>query len=495
MIGRRIPNIGGTLRRFYSSVGSSTVLPLSRCINDIYSSPPDSNTRISLQGWVSGARISKNVAFVDIFDGTTHDNVKCVIKPPSLLPNTVKTGSSIEVDGIWTEGRGKQKYEVQVDNTKDPAAKLRVVGEVDDLYPLLKKRHTDQYLRTIPEYRWRAADAASILRFRSKVETSLVNFFDQHSFTKTHPPIMTSSDCEGAGEMFKVESSTKLGNNQTFFGKETYLTVSTQLHLEVLCAALSRVWTLTPCFRAEESDTNRHLSEFWMLEAEMAFVDKVDQLTKFSEMMIKDVVQKLVSDTDGMGSNLLESATKDHAEAMRKRWELLLQQDNWASITYTEAIKILIDAYERGQASFQYIPKWGESLRSEHEKWLAGEHFRNPVFVTDYPLEEKAFYMKVNDDDSTPAPTVGCYDLLVPDIGELIGGSLREHEFEKLSTEIRRRKMNAEPLEWYLAQRRNGTFPHGGFGMGFERLLQYLTCTENIKDVIAFPRTVNNCLC
>lgn len=484
-----------TIRRISFRSMSSKALSLPKCINEIYHNPPVTPSRIQLDGWISGVRTSKNVAFVDVMDGTTHKDVKCIVKPPSLVSPEMKIGASVRIDGIWSQGRGKQAYEVQLDGKNNKDANIKVIGGVQDLFPLLNKKHTDQYLRTIPEYRWRKPDQASILRFRSKVETSLINFFDQSSFTRTHPPIMTSSDCEGAGEMFTVESASKGKDDPSFFGKETYLTVSTQLHLEVLCAALSRVWTLTPCFRAEKSDTNRHLSEFWMLEAEMAFITDVSQLTDFCEAMIKNVVKKLVLDEDGMGSNLLDTATQSEKLAIQKRWGFLIQQDKWASITYTSAIKILRDAFDAGKADFKYKPSWGESLKSEHEKWLAGKYFKNPVFVTDYPLDEKAFYMKINQGESTPAPTVACYDLLVPDIGELIGGSIREEDFNKLDSEIKRRKMDIAPLKWYLAQRQNGTFPHGGFGMGFERLLQYLSCRENIKDVIAFPRTVNNCLC
>lgn len=483
--------------RSFSSIVKQ-ISPLQKCIKEIYQSPPNVDSKIELKGWVSGVRSSKNVAFVDMVDGTTQKDVKCIIRPPSLLPEGVKVGVSLSMNGVWSEGKGKQKYELQLNKSKNEDAKIDIIGGVEDLYPLLKKKHTEQFLRTIPEYRWRQPHAAAILRFRSKVEKSLVNFFDSQNFTKTHPPITTSSDCEGAGEMFKIDAASNNPKEATFFGKETYLTVSTQLHLEVLCAALSRVWTLTPCFRAEKSDTNRHLSEFWMLEAEMAFVNHVRQLTDFSELMIKNVVQKLLSDEDGMGSNLLETASKEDADAMKKRWQMLLQQDKWASITYTQAIKILREAHEAGKADFRYKPTWGESLKSEHEKWLAGKYFKNPVFVTDYPLEQKAFYMKINEPDGylkELPPTVACYDMLVPDIGELIGGSVREESYEKLNSEIQRRNMNPKPLDWYLAQRKNGTVTHGGFGMGFERLLQYLTCKDNIKDVIAFPRTVNNCLC
>ncbi|GME88659.1 unnamed protein product [[Candida] boidinii] len=244
---------------------NSQKFPLNPCINEILTNPPLPNTKIQVSGWIKASRISKNVAFIDIVDGTNHQDVKCIVRPPSLLPETLNTGSSIEVSGVWSEGKGKQKFEVQV--TSENEGKVDVLGEIEELYPLQKKNHSIQFLRTIPQYRWRTESLASILRFRSQVETNLVNFFNKHSFIKTHPPIVTASDCEGAGEMFRIESNSMLTNEkeqEKFFGKEAFLTVSTQLHLEVLCAALNRVWTLTPCFRAEESDTNRHLSEFWI---------------------------------------------------------------------------------------------------------------------------------------------------------------------------------------------------------------------------------------
>jgi asparaginyl-tRNA synthetase len=480
------------LRRLHSS---NIDLPLSiKEILDTKNPKVKTDATIEVNGWISSSRVSKNVAFLDIKDGTTNEGVQCVIRPPSLLPEDLKNGTGIQLKGIWSEGKGKQKHELIVSDKN--SGRIEILGGVDELFPMIKKEHTLPFLRTIPEYRWRYQSLAALLRFRSQVETTLVNFFDSENFTKTHPPIVTASDCEGAGEMFKIESSSKLDNDEKFFGKDAYLTVSTQLHLEVLCAALNRVWTLTPCFRAEESDTNRHLSEFWMLEAEIAFVTEVSQLTKFSEKMIKSVVRNLVENTNNMGSNLVVSVEKSTIETMTNRWNMLLSKE-WDSITYTEAVKILQTAYDSKKASFVTRPVWGDSLKSEHEKWLAGEYFQNPVFVTDYPISEKAFYMKINEPrrEGELEPTVACFDLLVPHIGELIGGSMREHNLQKLKQEIERRGMDVTPLQWYLNLRENGSVPHGGFGMGFERLLQYLSCTENIREVIPFPRSANNCAC
>lgn len=472
-------------------VATQAVLPV--CSRQILENVPETNTPIELNGWIASQRRSKNVAFLDIVDGTTSESIQCIIRPPTLLPLDLKRGSGVQINGVWSESRGAQKYEVQVTDKND--GKINILGPVEDLFPMIKKDQKLQYLRSIPEYRMRDPRLGALMRFRSQVETTLVNYFDSEMFTKTHPPIVTAADCEGAGELFRIESKSKLGNDEYFFGKEAYLTVSTQLHLETLCAALNRVWTLTPCFRAEESDTNRHLSEFWMLEAEISFVEDVSQLTTFSEMMIKSVVEKLVNNHNNMSKNLIDTVDANVVEMMKERWEMLLSK-KWDSVTYTEAIRIIQSAYDNGTVEFiAKKPVWGDSLCSEHEKWLAGAHFKNPVFVTDYPLEDKAFYMKINEPrEGEKAPTVGCFDLLVPDVGELIGGSMREHEITKLEEEIKRRGMDVAPLQWYLNLRKNGSVPHGGFGMGFERLLLYLSCTENIKDVIPFPRSANNCL-
>lgn len=483
---------GNKLLKLQQVRGMSTNSELPLCTKELLTNKtPESNISVEINGWVSSSRVSKNVAFLDIKDGTTDEGIQCVIRPPTLLPTNIKNGTGINVNGVWSEGKGKQKYEVQV-NDKN-GGKVNILGEVDELFPMIKKDNSAQFLRTIPEYRWRDERLAAILRFRSQVETTLVNFFDSQSFTKTHPPLVTASDCEGAGELFKIESSSKLDKNEKFFNKDAFLTVSTQLHLETLCSALNRVWTLSPCFRAEESDTNRHLSEFWMLEVEISFVNDVSQLTKFAEKMIKSVVQNLVDNRDNMGSNLINTSDKSNVEKMTNRWNMLLSKE-WDSITYTKAIEILQTSYDSKTANFTTRPQWGDSLKSEHEKWLAGEYFKNPVFVTDYPLEEKAFYMKINELTET-GPTVACFDLLVPEIGELIGGSMREHDLDRLRNEIARRNMDTEPLNWYLKLRENGSVPHGGYGMGFERLLQYLSRTENIREVIPFPRSANCCLC
>lgn len=466
---------------FVKSSRMTKLAALPKTIKSLIQSPPPFGSRVEISGWVSQSRISKNVAFLDVIDGSTNQDIKVVVKPPSLL-NNVGNACSVKLQGVWSQSKGKQPFELQV------SEEVKLLGSVEDKYPLTKKDHTMAFLRTIPQYKWRLPAAGSILRFRSAVESSMNEFFQKDDFVKVQPPLITAGDCEGAGELFRIESDSKLKQKQTFFGKEVFMTVSTQLHLEVLCLALGRVWCLSPCFRAEESDTNRHLAEFWMLEAELAFVDDVDELTVFVERMIKHVVSQLVQDHNRMQSDLFGGF--GNGEEIMARWEMLMAK-KWDSITYTKAVELCQEEYKKNPQTFTVFPNWGDSLRSEHEKWLAGVYFENPVFVTDYPADIKAFYMKRNADGKT----VACFDMLVPDVGELVGGSVREHDLIKLEKEIEDRQMNAETLNWYLDQRKNGSVPHGGFGMGFERLLQYLTKSDNIKDMIPFSRSTNSCQC
>ncbi|ODV96117.1 hypothetical protein PACTADRAFT_49521 [Pachysolen tannophilus NRRL Y-2460] len=495
---QRVPFVSLRVLSSVSGSSSSATVLLPQCLGELFARPPRLNSDVTVQGWIKAVRVQKNIAFMDISDGTTYQNLMCVI-PPELASN-LKTGESIQIRGLWCESKGgKQKYELKIPKDYKISDEfdncIKVIGTVPENYPLQKKFHTQQFLRTIPHLRWKTNVLSSILRFRSHVETSLIAFFNEKNFIKTNPPLITSSDCEGAGELFKIESTSNEKNpTEKFFGKDSYLTVSTQLHLEVLCMALSRVWTLSPCFRAEESSTNRHLSEFWMLEAEIAFINDVRQLTKFSELMIKHVVRTLLDDSSEIGKNLIESRrgrAVEEAIKIREKWNFLLSKDEWDCITYTEAIDILQKAEADGIVKFKFKPTWGASLQSEHEKWLAGEYFKSPVSVTDYPIELKPFYMKINNDKKT----VACFDLLVPEIGELVGGSIREHDLFKLSNEMTRRNMKVDDLNWYIDLRSNGSVPHGGFGMGFERLLCYLGNIENIRDVIPFPRSAETLDC
>lgn len=390
----------------------------------------------------------------------------------------MRTGQSLLVrDAHWkpTPSR-EQPFELEA--ARDS---FKILGQVSDAYPLQKKYHSLPFLRSNPTLKHRSNYLGALLRFRSHVESSLVEFFDSQDFTKVAPPILTSSDCEGAGELFRVESNSRWARNSSYFGKPTYLTVSTQLQLEVLAMALSRCWTLTPCFRAEESDTNRHLAEFWMLEAEVCFIDNVHQLTQLAELMLKHVVKSCMAHQSHLLPNLVPQENADGPQTVLARWESLLSTE-WPRLTYSKAIEILKaqDAKEK----FKFTPEWGKDLQSEHEKWIAA-HYNSPVFITDYPRECKAFYMKKNSDNTT----VACFDLIVPQMGEIIGGSIREDDYDSLLHEMRNRSMNTADLEWYTSLRQNGSVPHGGFGLGLERFVSWLFGAHNIRDSIPFHRS------
>ncbi|CAH6722717.1 asparagine--tRNA ligase, mitochondrial [[Candida] jaroonii] len=435
-------------------------------------------------GHIRTVRKFKKIGFLDITDGSSYKNLSVVCKDVNLL-NDFKVGQSVYLEGTVVESKGTQDYELSFDVNKH---KIKIVGDIEDSYPIQKKETSFQFLRTIPEFRHRTSTLASILRLRSDIEFSLLNFFKKQDFVKVTPPMVTSADTEGAGEQFALEpinprSNIVNGKEEIdhFFGKPAYLTVSTQLHLEILAASLNRVWTLTPCFRAEYSNTNRHLSEFWMLEAEISFVEEISQLTDFCEDMIKSVILDIKANSEDVLGSRFNDAER---QIMQERWDIT--DKKWPSITYTEAITIL----KNHDSSVQ----WGDSISTEHEKWLAGEHFQSPVFITDYPKSQKPFYMPLSKNNDTSQPTVACFDLIFPTIGELIGGSLREHNYDKLVEELQSRGMKRD-MNWYLAIRKNGSVPHGGFGMGFERLLLYLTSIENIRDVVTFPRSPQSCDC
>lgn len=460
---------------------------LSPSISQLFQNPPAIDTQLTINGYVKSVRSLKKVAFVDLSDGSYHNNLMCVLQPSQI--SGLKTGQSIQLKGSWIKSKGKeQPFEFKVLPDEES---IKIIGDIDENYPLQKKVHSMNFLRSLTTLRWKTSYLSSILRFRSFVDLKLHDFFQQEGFFKTNPPIITASDCEGAGELFQLQPKGVKTDEEPFFGKNSYLTVSTQLHLEVLCMALGKVWTLSPIFRAEASDTNRHLSEFWMLEAEIPYVENLDQITNFTEKMIKHVIKDLVNDTNEVASNLLKSQRSDEnsterVEFLKSRWDSLYNTE-WKSITYKEALSIL----EKSGQNFKHAIKYENGLSSEHEKWLAGEYFKSPVFVTDYPKEMKPFYMKLNPDNET----VACFDLLVPEIGEIIGGSLREHELEKLTSVINERQMKLDDLQWYLSTRESATIPHGGFGLGFERLICYLANVDNVRDVVPFPRSKDECAC
>jgi asparaginyl-tRNA synthetase len=434
---------------------------------------------VTINGWIKSVQKLKNVAFLNISDGNCAQGVMAVLQPDQVTSD-LTTGACVFVKGNLVSSQGKkQGLELQAESVK-------VTGTVDE-YPIQKKFHKQEFLRTLPALRWRTSVNSSTLRYRSFCMAQMTNFFAENDFVQTNPPLLTSSDCEGAGEVFKVAGG---GKGDKFFGdKPAYLTVSTQLHLEVLAAAVGRVWTFTPAFRAENSDTNRHLSEFWMAEAEISFIDDLEPLMDLAEGMVKSCLAPLMEEGNKARNDLLDARrSAEQKEELLDRWDMA--NCDFPRLTYKQAIKIL--NLQHLKEPFAHRPDYEVGLRSEHEKWLATEYFISPVFVTDYPKEQKPFYMKQSPHDSQ---TVACFDLLMPHIGEVIGGSVREDNYDTLLKNIETTGMDKSALEWYLELRKQGSTPHGGFGMGFERLISYATGIENIRDVTAFPRWVDNCSC
>lgn len=469
---------------------------LTPTIKQMLQHPPPVETTVSARGHIKSIRTFKNVGFIDISDGSDHRMLNIVLRDPDLvLHNKFKVGQSIEVFGQWTKSQGTQPFELHY-QAENPSHRLTLLGDVPTTYPIQKKSHTLQYLRTLTTLRHRTATLASTLRFRAHVEALFVDFFQKHDFVKVAPPLVTSSDCEGAGEQFTVAPLRPPQHGEKFFGKDAYLTVSTQLHLEVLAQSLNRAWSLSPCFRAEDSNTNRHLSEFWMLEAEICYLQDVEQLMAFVEAMIRHVVLLMrrgdnTSDSGSIHDLLTSRFQKADAERILARWDTILSEESWPVITYTEAIGLINSVKNKGRLKGRLA--WGDSILTENEKWLAGVHFTAPVFITHYPHVQKPFYMPRSGDAAHP--TVACFDLVLPEIGELVGGSLREHDLGKIQQEMKERNMLLEAMDWYLSTRENGSVPHGGFGLGFERLIAYLTGLDNIRDVSAFPRAPDVCPC
>jgi asparaginyl-tRNA synthetase len=387
---------------------------------------------------------------------------------------------------------------------------------------LQKKYHTSEFLRTLPHLRSRLPFNSLLLRLRSQVTAQITNYFADHDFVQVHPPIITSSDCEGAGEVFTVSSDVPSSltpplpqqpqkPEDLFFQTPKYLTVSNQLHLEALAQSVGKVWTLSPTFRAEKSDTPRHLSEFYMLEAELAFVEDLSDVMDVVERMLRAVASALESSY--VGQELLDARAHDHDEdstalsraTLAQRWQGLIAGP-WPRITYDYAIQYLEEAVAQGRAQFEFAPQYQEGLQTEHERFLAesiGEG--GPIFVTDYPRSIKPFYMAPSTSSSAEAPTVACFDLLVPEICELVGGSMREHRLPELQKSMDDHNLQGASdsdteaqdgsLQWYLDLRRYGSVPHGGFGLGFDRLLCYLSGVSNIRDVVSFPRWHKRCDC
>lgn len=438
---------------------------------------------LTVKGWVRTKRDSKQFTFINVNDGSTLAGLQVVLSAdlPDYedLVKQISTGAAVEIEGVLVESPGKgQRVELQ-------GQKLTVIGGADpETFPLQKKRHSFEFLRTIGHLRARTNTLGAVFRVRNACAQAIHQFFQDQGFLWVHTPIITASDCEGAGEMFAVTNlnlnqppKTNQGAvdfEQDFFGKPAYLTVSGQLEAEIMAMAFSNVYTFGPTFRAENSNTSRHLAEFWMVEPEMAFCDltgNMDLAEAFLKYVFQAVLDQCADDMAFFNQRIDDS--------------VLVTADNIISntferITYTEAVKLL----EQTDRQFEFPVQWGIDLQSEHERYLAEELFKKPVIVTDYPTEIKAFYMRLNDGGKT----VAAMDVLAPKVGEIIGGSQREERLDVLERRIQAAGLPIEDYWWYLDLRRFGTVPHAGFGLGFERLVQFMTGMANIRDVIPFPR-------
>ena len=440
---------------------------------------------ISLSGWIRKIRVSKNFGFIELNDGSFFKGIQIVFE--NDLENfdeisRLSIASSIIVDGelVKSEGKG-QTFEIK-------AKKLEIFQKADLDYPLQNKRHSMEFLRDIAHLRPRTNTFSAVFRIRSLVSFAIHKFFQEQGFVYVHTPIITGSDCEGAGEMFRVTTMDlsnvpinekgEIDYSNDFFSKETSLTVSGQLNVETYCPAFRNVYTFGPTFRAENSNTTRHASEFWMIEPELSFAD-LNVNMDIAEDMIKYIISYVMENAP----EEMEFFNKFVEKGLFDKLNNVLNNE-FARVTYTEAIELL----EKSGKKFEYPVKWGIDLQTEHERYLAEEHFEKPVFVTDYPKDIKAFYMKLNGDEKT----VRAMDLLAPGIGEIIGGSQREDSLETLERRMEEVGVEKEDYKFYTDLRRYGSFPHSGYGLGFERILMYITGMSNIRDVIPFPRTPKN---
>lgn len=446
------------------------------------SGQPDES--LVVQGWVRTKRELKGFAFIEVNDGSSLANLQVVINQDlanyEVIIKKLNTGASVEVSGLLVASQGKgQRIELT-------ATAVKVYGEADpETYPLQKKRHSFEFLRTIGHLRSRTNSFGAVFRVRNACSAAIHQFFQQRGFLWVHTPVITANDCEGAGELFSVTSldlrnipstdNQAIDYTQDFFGKPTYLTVSGQLEAEVMAMAFTNVYTFGPTFRAENSNTSRHLAEFWMVEPEMAFCDldaNMDLAEAFLKHVFRYVLEKCPEDMEFFNQRIDNTVLATADNIINNQFERL---------TYTEAVKLL----EKADVKFEYPVSWGLDLQSEHERYLAEQLFKKPVIVTDYPAQIKAFYMRLNEDEKT----VRAMDILAPKIGEIIGGSQREERLDVLERRILAQGMQPEDLWWYMDLRRYGTVPHAGFGLGFERLVQFITGMGNIRDVIPFPRT------
>lgn len=448
----------------------------------IKESPELVGEKVTICGWVRTHRSQKTFSFVELNDGSEVSNLQVIIdhKLPGYegILERLSTGSAISVTGTVTESPGQgQSVEIV-------AEIFKIVGEAPSDYILQKKRHSFEFLRTIAHLRPRTNTFGAVSRVRSQMAYATHTFFQEKNFAYVQTPIITASDCEGAGEMFSVSTldknnppkteEGKIDFSEDFFGREAFLTVSGQLNGEAYAQAMRDIYTFGPTFRAENSNTSRHLAEFWMIEPEIAFADLEDDMNlaeEYLKYLVKHALDNCASD--------IEFFTKFIDKTLKERLELVLERP-CVRLSYTDAIEVL----KKSGKKFEFPVSWGTDLQSEHERYLCEEHFKGPVILYNYPKEIKPFYMRKNDDNKT----VAAMDLLVPGVGELIGGSQREERLDVLLANMKEHDLDEETYNWYVDLRRYGSTPHAGFGLGFERLVQYVTGMENIRDIIAFPR-------
>jgi asparaginyl-tRNA synthetase len=455
---------------------------------------------VTIMGWV---RTLRNNQFIALNDGSSNENLQVVLELGRFDENLLKkitTGTSIRAQGTLVDSPGKGQH------VELKASQVDILGSSDaEKFPLQPKKHSLEFLREIAHLRFRTNTFGSVFRLRHALAFAVHRFFNDRGFIYLHTPIITASDAEGAGEMFKVTTLSlenpprnekgEVAFSEDFFGRATNLTVSGQLEGELAAMGFSDVYTFGPTFRAENSNTTRHLAEFWMIEPEVAFNDLEDNMNlaeSFVKYLIDYVLKNNRADLEFLDQRLAEEE-KQKPQTERSEFGLLAKLEAVASqdferITYTQAIDILLQSQAYKKKKFKYDISWGTDLQSEHERWLVEKHFKKPVIVTDYPREIKAFYMRQNDDGKT----VAAMDILAPGIGEIVGGSQREERLDKLENRMREMHIPVEQMWWYLDTRRFGTVPHAGFGLGFERMVQFVTGMTNIRDVIPFPRTPKN---
>ena len=466
-------------------------------VQEIYDSP-SIDSEINLGGWVRAFRANK---FIELNDGSTIKNIQCVINEGIIDGDIIKrisVGCSLIITGILVNSIGKgQSFEINVSD-------IKILGESDpEKYPIQPKKHSFEFLREQAHLRIRTSTFSSVMRIRSKLAFSIHDYFNKNGFNYIHTPIITSSDAEGAGEMFKVTTLGKddlakkdIDYSDDFFGKKTSLTVSGQLEAETYALGLGNVYTFGPTFRAENSNTSRHASEFWMIEPEMAFYDlndNMDLAESFVKYILKYILKNCEEDLKFLEERLLKEESQ---KPQNERSDLSLidkikftVNNEFTRVSYTEAFEILKNSNYNKKKKFKFLlDNWGSDLQSEHERFLVEKHFKSPVIIYDYPSKIKAFYMRLNDDDKT----VRAMDVLFPGIGEIIGGSQREERLDVLKKRMSEMGIEEKELWWYLDLRKYGTVPHSGFGLGFERMVMFCSGMSNIRDVIPYPRTPKN---